>query len=104
MLVMKTLNHWKILFPILLGGMLLAGCAAPSTVITRKQERPGAYTALSADDRALVDQGKIKRGLNMDAVYIAWGQPGQVTQGENDAGQTTTWSYYGFYTQQTTVW
>jgi hypothetical protein len=101
---MKTLNHWKSFLLLLLAGMFLAGCASSSTVAKRKQERPAAYDALSPEMRSLVDQGKITRGLGTDAVYIAWGQPGQVTQGENDLGQTTTWSYYGYYTQQTTVW
>jgi hypothetical protein len=100
---MKTLNHWKSLFLLALAGMLLAGCAASSTVMKRKQERPAAYEALSPEVRAFVDQGKITRGLDTNAVYLAWGQPAQVTQGENDLGQTTTWSYYGFFTQQTTV-
>jgi hypothetical protein len=101
---MKTLNHWKSLSFLLLTGTLLAGCAVPNTVATRKQERPAAYEALTPDLRALVDQGKITRGMSPDAVYIAWGQPARVNQGENDLGQTTTWSYYGFYTQVATFW
>jgi hypothetical protein len=99
---MKTLNPWKSFSLLLLAGLLLAGCAANS-VATRKKERPAVYEALSPEMRLLVDQGQITRGLDTNAVYIAWGQPGQVTQGENDLGQTTTWSYYGTFTQQTTI-
>ncbi len=101
---MKTLNPWKSLSLLALAGMLLTGCAASGTVATRKQERPAAYEALSPEMRALVDQGKISRGLSTDGVYIAWGKPGQVTEGENELGQTTTWSYYGSYLQETTIW
>lgn len=89
---------------LLLAGILLAGCVAPSTVMTRKQERPAAYDALSPEMRSLVDQGKISRGMSMDAVYIAWGQAGEVTQGENELGQTTTWTYYGYFLQEASVW
>ncbi|HXC99267.1 MAG TPA: hypothetical protein VN048_07990 [Verrucomicrobiae bacterium] len=100
---MKLLNHWKSLSLLALAGMLLAGCGANS-VAARKQERLAAYEALSPEMRSLVDQGNITRGLDTNAVYIAWGPPAQVTQGENDLGETTTWSYYGTFTQQTTYW
>jgi hypothetical protein len=89
---------------VLLAGLLLAGCATPSTVASRKQERYAAYGALSPELRALVDQGQLKVGMNPDAVYIAWGPPGQVMQGENEAGKTTTWLYYGGYVQEVRYW
>jgi hypothetical protein len=31
----------------------------------------------------------------MDAVYIAWGKPSQVLQGESSQGSTITWLYTG---------
>ena len=101
---MEPLNHWKSVSLLTLAGMLLAGCATSSTVAKRKQEKPAAYAELSPEWRSLVDQGNIIRGMSMDDVYIAWGKPGQETQGENDLGQTTTWSYYTVYTQTSTVW
>ena len=88
---------------LLLAGLVLAGCAT-STVLTRKQERYAAYEALTPEMRSLVDQGQIKIGMTMDAVYIAWGPPGQVLQGENEAGKTTTWVYYGGYVQEARYW
>ena len=88
---------------LLLAGLVLAGCAT-STVMSRKQERYAAYEALTPEMRSLVDQGQIKIGMTMDAVYIAWGQPGQVLQGENAAGKTTTWVYYGGYVQEVRYW
>lgn len=101
---MEPLNHWKSLSLLALAGLLFAGCATSSTVAKRKQERPAAYAALSPEWRSLVDQGNIIRGMSMDDVYIAWGKAGQETQGENDLGQTTTWSYYTVYTQTSTIW
>jgi hypothetical protein len=87
----------------MLAGLVLAGCAT-STVQSRKQERYAAYEALAPEMRGLVDQGQIKVGMTMDAVYIAWGPPGRVLQGENEAGRTTTWVYYGTYVQEVRYW
>jgi hypothetical protein len=88
---------------LLLAGLVLAGCAT-STVMSRKQERYAAYQALTPEMRGLVDQGQIKVGMTMDAVYIAWGPAGRVLQGENEGGKTTTWVYYGGYVQEVRYW
>ncbi len=62
----------------------------------RKQERYSAYTSLSPEMRALVDQSQIKVGMPMDAVYVAWGKPSQVATGQSSNGMTTTtWIYTG---------
>lgn len=97
---MRQFKALKFPMLVLLAGVLLAGCVTPSTIQSRRQERAAAYAALSPDVRTLVDQGRIKVGMNMDAVYIAWGQPGQVTGGENETGSITTWSYYSSYLQE----
>lgn len=87
----------------LLGGLLLAGCAT-STVEKRRQERPAAYANLSPEFRSLVDQGRIKVGMSKDAVYIAWGKPSEVIQGESSSGPIETWLYYGSYLQEYSYW
>lgn len=94
----------KFVKAILLGFVLLAGCATKSSVQSRQQERAAAYAALTPEQRSLVDAGQIKAGMNPDAVYIAWGQPGQITRGGNEAGETMTWLYYGGYVQETRYW
>lgn len=101
---MKTFIRLTPLPLLLLTGLLLAGCAATSTVQTRIKERPVAYDDLSPEFRTLVDQGRITRGMDTNAVYIAWGNPGRINQGENDLGEDSTWSYYGYYTQVSTIW
>ncbi len=83
--------------------ILLSGCAT-STVETRKQERYGAYSALADEQRSLVDQGKIKVGMTMDAVYIAFGKPNEVLQEETQAGSTTRWLYHGSTLQEYRQW
>ena len=88
---------------LLLAGLFLTGCAT-STVEKRKQERYGPYSALPQETRGLVDQGKIKVGMSMDAVYIAWGKPSQMLNGESSRGVTTTWLYHGAYVEEYRRW
>jgi len=80
---------------------MLAGCAT-QTIQSRKQERYAAYAALSPEMRDAVDRGMIKVGMPMDAVYIAWGSPSQVTSGGNASGEVTTWLYNAGYVATTT--
>ncbi|HZQ47262.1 MAG TPA: hypothetical protein VFC07_09650 [Verrucomicrobiae bacterium] len=101
---MQRPNSVKFFVVVLFAGLLLAGCATPSTVVSRKQERSAAYAALPPEMKAAVDQGQLKAGMNMDAVYIAWGPPGQVLNGGNEGGETTTWIYYGGYVEEVRYW
>jgi hypothetical protein len=78
-----------------LGLVLLCGC---STLNARKQEKSAAYAALSAQQRDLVDLGRIEQGMDTNAVYIAWGKPSEViarpaTNG--GVGSDQTWVYFG---------
>ena len=84
--------------------LFAAGCAT-STVETRKRERTAAYESLSPEMRALVDVSQIKIGMPMDAVYIAWGKPTQISQGQSSEGKlTTTWIYSGTSWQEYRYW
>lgn len=87
-----------------LSGLLLIGCATPSTIDSRRQEKAGAYYSLAPEMQALVDAGQIKVGMPMDAVYISWGAPSDIVEGENQQGRFTTWLYYGTYWQEYRYW
>lgn len=89
--------------PIVCACVLLAGCAG-STVDSRKKERAVAYAALSNDERALVDQGQIRVGMNPDAVYVAWGAPAQVLKSGDASGEVTTWLYTATATDTVHSW
>jgi uncharacterized protein YceK len=93
-----------VILPLLAVAALLSGCATTTTVEQRKQERYGAYSQLSPEDRALLDGGRIRVGLGMDAVYIAWGKPSQVASSEGSQGAVTTWFYHGTYLQEYHYW
>jgi hypothetical protein len=82
---------------------LLVGCAT-SNVESRKKERYHAYSELPAEQRAAVDAGRIKVGMTMDAVYIAWGKPNQILAGETPAGAQVVWLYLGTQLQGYSYW
>ena len=90
-------------FIVLLAALLLTGCAT-STVQSRKQERAGAFAALSPEFQAPVADGQIRRGMTEDAVYIAWGKPMQILHEENSQGRATTWLYEGGWMEETRYW
>jgi hypothetical protein len=83
--------------------LIVAGCAT-SSVQSRRQERLSAYSALSPELKALVDQGRIQVGMPMDAVYIAWGKPAQVLRSETPAGAQTVWLYEGAWLETGPAW
>ena len=93
---------WRLIWVVALAGML-SGCAS-STIESRKKERLDAYNQLAPEERAEVDQGQIKVGMNADAVYIAWGKPSQVVAGESGQGPLATWLYFGTYFQGYPYW
>ncbi len=78
----------------LLIGMLAASCA-PSTPQARIQREPQKFDALSPEHRALVEQGQIARGMDTDAVFLAWGRPSRVFQGSRENRMTERWDYAG---------
>lgn len=83
--------------------LVLTGCAT-STIEKRRTERQPAYQALAPEQRALVDQGQIRSGMNQDAVYIAWGKPAQKLQSEGPEGLTETWLYSGSTLEDYRYW
>jgi hypothetical protein len=72
--------------------VLLGGGCAHETMETRRHEKWLAYSALPQDQRELVDQGHIRAGMSVEAVFIAWGKPAEILESESTAG-FTTWRY-----------
>jgi hypothetical protein len=72
---------------------LVCGC---SSVDTRTEEKSAAFSTLSSPEKDLVASGKIERGMDTNAVYIAWGKPSEVTSQPSATGSGTdqTWFYY----------
>jgi hypothetical protein len=70
---------------------LLAGCATPGR---RAQQNPAAFHRLSPNDQRLVLKGRIRPGLDKDAVFIAWGEPDWKLQGGKGEEECESWIYY----------
>lgn len=81
--------------------MALIACAAASTLFlggcstteSRISKRPEIYQGLSAQDQALVRQGRIREGMPEGAVYLAWGNPDQRLAGRSRGRPAETWIY-----------
>ncbi len=78
----------------LAAGLLLASCV-PSTPQARIQQNPQKFSALGPKHQALVQQGRIERGMTPDAVYLAWGAPSGTFQGSRQGKFTERWDYAG---------
>ena len=74
--------------------MWLVSCA-PSTPENRISERPQAFQRLSEREKDLVSRGEIAKGMEMDAVSIAWGEPANRVEGLRDGRRMERWDYEG---------
>ena len=83
----KNVNLWMYLS--LLSVLAVIGCQK-SNMAERKQD----YAALSGEDKASVDRGKLREGMTTNAVLIAWGQPSIISTISTPKGPFVFWEYY----------
>jgi uncharacterized protein YceK len=76
-----------------LGILLLSGCSSTRTAAGRIQKYPDRYATLPHSDQALVQQGRVREGMSLDAVYLAWGKPDFVEHGSRNGRRIETWYY-----------
>jgi len=94
---MKRLNFSRALtISAAFAALFFAGCA---TIETRISEHPEIYNELSPRDQALVRQGRIREGMTMNAVWLAWGSPEQKGFGRYHGKSTETWIYRSYYNE-----
>jgi len=77
----------------MLGLLLLVGCES-SNIAARRQAYATDYAALSAEEKALVDKGKLRQGMSTNEVLIAWGQPEIISTMDTPNGPFVIWEYY----------
>ena len=77
--------------PIVAGAFFLGGCSTPESRIS---ENRSLYDTLPARQQQLVAQGQIAPGMSKNAVWLAWGNPGQKVNGYARGNATETWIYY----------
>ena len=70
--------------------LLTTGCETPRT---RAHLHPGAFAKLSAADQRLALAGKVRDGMNADAVYIAWGTPDEKRAATGGKEASESWLY-----------
>src|SRR5204862_6830430 len=77
-------------FGVSASALLLTSC---STTETRISGHPEIFQRLSPRDQDLVSQGKIREGMSLDAVWLAWGTPDQKGVGTARGHAVETWIY-----------
>ena len=73
--------------------VLLSSCATPSTPQTRIDANPAIWNGLSTKHKAAVVQGELEKGMTPPAVFLAWGQADQRSQGERNGSSYESWIY-----------
>ena len=77
-------------FLLLLSVILFSSCATPAR---RIRANPEAFAALTAEQQALVEEGRIALGFPPDAVRLALGSPQRVYLRQTEEGVSDIWSY-----------
>lgn len=70
--------------------LLVQGCSSPDAEPAAKAAVLG---RLSPSDRQTVLGGDIRKGLNKDAVRVAWGSPSKTTVNQTAKGPQECWTY-----------
>lgn len=69
---------------------LFTGCSTPQT---RADQNPEAFAALSKEEQRLVLEGRIREGMNQDAVFIALGRPSRERESRMEGQSRINWIY-----------
>lgn len=68
---------------------------APSTPESRIDQRPAAFERLSTKHKELVRRGEIAKGMDKEAVSLAWGDPSGKVDGLRNGKSMERWEYQG---------
>src|ERR1043166_10129712 len=89
-----------LIFAITAGAMIFSGC---NTTGGRISQHPEIYQSLSPTDQALVNQGQIRQGMTMDAVWLAWGTADQKIPASVRGRPAQTWVYLRYRSEERRV-
>ena len=82
-----------LMFGIAASALIVTSC---STVESRISQHPEIYQNLSSRDQALVNQGQLRSGMSVNAVWLAWGSPDSKVIGNMRGHSTETWIYLDY--------
>lgn len=81
-----------LLLPLAAVALMLCSCAV-DTPQTRIARNPGAYDSLSQRHQALVERGRIEKGMPKAGVRLALGSPRSIVHGYRDGSDFERWTY-----------
>lgn len=81
------------IFLAMIAPLLLAVSCAPSTPKARIEDNPGRFLRLTDREKDLVQRGQIDRGMSMEGVQLAWGNPSRRYDGSRAGKSTERWVY-----------
>jgi hypothetical protein len=73
------------------GALLLSACA--STPMTRIKDNPQIFNSLPTQYKNSVERGQLEVGMPPSAVFLAWGHPNSVSEGQVNGKSTVRWLY-----------
>ena len=89
------IQHFTKLFLLPLSVILLSSCA-DNSLQKRISTNPDIFEPLSNQHKSLVQRGKIEKGMDKKAVYLAWGSPSRSSKGANSSSNYERWYYYNY--------
>ncbi len=82
--------HLKII-SIFISTLFLCNCS--STIQSRIDENPKMFASLTGSQKSAVSKGMVLKGMPMDAVYLAWGKPDGIKEGNINGKKLEKWRY-----------
>lgn len=83
--------NWKSIITAAAATLCLVSCA--STPASRIQKHPALFNSLPQTEQNLVQTGQIAEGMAPPAVFLAWGDPSAVSEGNLNGKSATRWIY-----------
>ena len=87
------MKHKLITSIIVTSAAVLMNSCAPATPTARIKKNPASFEQLSNKDQELAKQGKIKEGMDKNAVLLALGKPARQHEGSKNGVSFTKWIY-----------
>ena len=82
------------LLGILLFAQALGGCTTLTPAERRVEKNPDLFATIPEREKPIVLRGDIVEGMSRDAIFLAWGRPGQVASGSRNGKTTEKWAYF----------
>ena len=74
--------------------LISVSCSSISTPEGRIGKNPQLYNDLNGREQLLVKTGKIENGMSKSSVWLAWGEPGSKSFGQEGKNRTEQWVYH----------